>query len=136
MNNTAKGVASLSSIAASYILLVDDEHDILPEYQEFFEALGFATLTCYGSMQALALILDRADISVVITDLRMANLDGISLIRQARAALPADRDVTFMILTGDVSTQLDADMADIPIFVKPAETDRLVSAIEAALGRV
>jgi len=136
MNITAKGVASLSSTAASYVLLVDDEHDILPEYQEFFEDLGFATLTCSRPEQALALILDRADIAVVITDLRMANLDGVSLIRQARAALPADRSVAFMILTGDVSTQLEADIADIPIFVKPAETDQLVSPIETALARL
>lgn len=136
MNNSAKGVASLSSSAASYVLLVDDEYDILPEYQEFFEGLGFATLTSSGSIQALALILDRPDIKVVITDLRMAGLDGIGLIRQARAALPADRDVAFMILTGDASTQLDADMADIPVFVKPAETEQLVLAIEAALARV
>ena len=136
MNNTAKGVASLSSTAASYVLLVDDEHDILPEYQEFFEGLGFATLTCSGPEQALALILDRADVKVVITDLRMAGLDGLSLIRQARAALPADRGVAFMILTGDVSTQLDVDMVDIPVFVKPAETNQLVLAVEAALARM
>ncbi len=136
MNNIAKGVASLSSTTASYVLLVDDEHDILPEYQEFFEGLGFATLTCSDPVQALALILERADIAVVITDLRMANLDGLSLIRQARAALPADRDVAFMILTGDASTQLDADVADIPVFVKPAETDQLVLAIEEALARL
>lgn len=136
MNNTAEGVASLSSTAASYVLLVDDEHDILPEYQEFFEGLGFATLTSSGPVEALALILGRADIKVVITDLRMAGLDGLSLIRQARAALPTDRGVAFMILTGDVSTQLDADMVDIPVFVKPAETDQLVLEIEAALARM
>jgi len=136
MNNSAKGQAACSPSAASCVMLVDDEHDILPEYQEFFEGLGFSTLTCADAVQALALILERTDIAVVITDLRMANLDGVSLIRQARTAIPADRNVAFMILTGDASTQLDADMADIPIFLKPAETDQLVSAIEAVLGRL
>lgn len=136
MNYSAKGEAACLPSAASCVMLVDDEHDILPEYQEFFEGLGFSTLTCSDAVQALALILERADIAVVITDLRMANLDGVSLIRQARAAIPADRSVAFMILTGDASTQLDADMADIPIFLKPAETDQLVSAIEAVLGQL
>lgn len=136
MNNSVRGLAACSPNAASCVMLVDDEHDILPEYQEFFEGLGFDTLTCSDAVQALALIVERADIAVVITDLRMANLDGVSLIRQARAAVSAERNVAFMILTGDASTQLDADMADIPIFLKPAETDQLVSAIEAVLGRL
>lgn len=136
MNNSGRGQAACSPNAASFVMLVDDEHDILPEYQEFFEGLGFHTLTCSDAVQALALILERADIAVVITDLRMANLDGVSLIRHARAAMPADRNVAFMILTGDATTQLDADMADIPIFLKPAETDQLVPAIEAALARL
>jgi DNA-binding NtrC family response regulator len=59
-------------------LLIDDEYEILPEYQEFFEFAGFRTLTCADPVQAMAMILEMPDIAVVITDLRMAHLDGIN----------------------------------------------------------
>jgi hypothetical protein len=51
-----------------------------------------------------------------------------------RAALPEGRHVDFMILTGDASTQLGDDLADISIFLKPADTDALVTAIRAVLA--
>lgn len=117
----------------SSILLVDDEQEILPEYQEFFEFAGFRTLTCADSVQAVAMVLEMPDIAVVITDLRMAHLDGISVIKNVRAALPEGRHVDFMILTGDANSKLSDDMADIPIFLKPADTDALVASIRAML---
>jgi hypothetical protein len=57
------------------------------------------------------------------------------MIRDLRAALPADRHVDFIILTGDASTQLMAEISDVPVFLKPADTDALVAAIRAALVR-
>ena len=60
-------------------------------------------------------------------------LDGIGMIKDLRASLPAGRDVHFMILTGDASSELCGDLADIPIFLKPADTDALVAAIRAVL---
>jgi DNA-binding response OmpR family regulator len=119
----------------AYILVVDDEQDILPEYQEFFESAGFLTLTCANPVEAFDIILNTPEISVVITDLRMANLDGASMIRDLRAAFPTGRRVDFIILTGDASTQPIPDIADVPIFLKPADTGALVAAIRAALAR-
>lgn len=120
----------------SHILLVDDEHDILPEYQEFFEFAGFVTRIAGDPVEAFDLILNTPEIGVVITDLRMAQLDGASMIRNLRAALPAGRRVEFIILTGDASTQSIDDIADVPVFLKPADTDVLIAAIRAALTRL
>lgn len=121
--------------SSAMVLLVDDEQDILPEYQEFFEFAGFPTLTCADPVQAFDIILATPEIGVVITDLRMAQLDGASMIRDLRAALPVSRRVEFIILTGDASTQIMQDIADVPVFLKPADTDALVAAIRAALAR-
>ena len=134
MNSLLKGASAQQFHSSSSILLIDDESEILPEYQEFFELAGFRTLTCADPVQGMAMILEMPDIAVVITDLRMAHLDGIGMINGVRAALPEGRHVDFMILTGDASTQLGDDLADIPIFLKPADTDALVAAIRAVLA--
>ena len=125
MNSLLKGSGAQQFLSSSSILLIDDEHEILPEYQEFFELAGFRTLICADPVQAMAMILEMP---------RMAHLDGISMINGVRAALPEGRHVSFMILTGDASTQLGDDLADIPIFLKPADTDALVAAIRTVLA--
>lgn len=119
----------------STVLLVDDEQDVLPEYQEFFEFAEFSTLTCADPVEAVDLILSTADIGVVITDLRMARLDGASLIRDVRAAIPAGRRIDFFILTGDATIQHLHQVADVPVFLKPADTDALIAAVGGALSR-
>lgn len=122
--------------AAASILLVDDEEEILPEYQEFLELEGFAAAICSVPERAVQIVLDQPSIGLVITDLRMARLDGMSLIRQLRTALPSGRHVEFIILTGDATSLSSAAIADIPVFIKPPDTDALMAEIKSALARV
>lgn len=119
---------------ATQILLVDDEEDILPEYQDFLELEGLASAICAEPQKAVEMVLTQPNLRVVVTDLRMAQLDGASLIRALRSALPAARHVDFIILTGDAALQTSDDIADVPVFIKPADTDALVAAIRSALA--
>ena len=119
----------------SKILVVDDESDILPEYQEFFEFAGFSTETSADPVAAFDLVLNTPDIGLVITDLRMAKLNGARMIHELRAALPPERRVDFIILTGDASTSHIDCIPDVPVFLKPADTDALVAAVRSAMAR-
>lgn len=117
------------------ILLVDDEEEILPEYQDFLELEGFSSAICSDPLQAFEMVMDRPNIDLVITDLRMAKLDGASLIKRLRDALPPERHVDYIILTGDALSQVSDDIAHIPVFIKPADTDALIASIKSALTR-
>lgn len=120
---------------APQILLVDDEEDILPEYEEFLDLQGYPAGVCSDPELAFAMVLDQPEIALVITDLRMAGLDGASLIRKLSASLPPERRLEFIILTGDATSQLGEDIAHVPVFIKPADTDALLAAIGSALDR-
>jgi CheY-like chemotaxis protein len=115
---------------ANWILLIDDEEDILPEYQEFLAACGHEALISSDSDKAFRIVLAEPRIGIVVTDLRMAGRDGASLIRDLRLSLPEDRRLQFIILTGDASSQTGGDMADIPVFLKPLDTVALCECIE------
>ncbi len=128
-------MARATQAAPPSILLVDDEVDVLPEYQDFLELEGFTALTCCNPEKAAEQVLAEPSVALVITDLRMAKLDGVSLIRQLRAMLPAERSLAFIILTGDAAYQIGTDLADIPVLIKPADTDALMRAVKAALAR-
>lgn len=128
-------MARVRQSAAPTVLLVDDEVDILPEYKDFLELEGLDALTCSDPEQAVDEVLARPDVGLVVTDLRMAKLDGASLIRRLRTMIPAGRRLEFIILTGDATCQLAEDLADIPVLIKPADTAALIVAINAALAR-
>lgn len=109
------------------ILLVDDEEEMLREYQDFLELKGFASLICSDPLQAVQMVLDQPSIRLVITDLWMKNLDGASLINQLRATLPPQRRVKFAILTGDMHTAIPGGAEDIQVLFKPIDTHLLIS---------
>jgi DNA-binding response OmpR family regulator len=136
MDLTSDSEGTSPEVPGSHILLIDDEQEVLPEYKEFLEFAGFKAFTSADPVEAHELVLNTPEIGVVITDLRMAQVDGASMIRNLRAALPAGRHVAFIILTGDASTQLGSDIADVPVFLKPADTDALIAAIRVALSRL
>lgn len=114
------------------ILLVDDESEILPEYKEILELSGFSALIEDNPENVLSTVTENPDIRLVVTDLRMARLDGVSLIRALRAAMPPARKLAFIVLTGDPSAATQE--LDVPVLSKPVDLDALLLAIHAALS--
>lgn len=119
--------------SSAIVLLIDDEPDILPEYEEFLELHGFKVLTQANPEEALRMVKERAEIGVVVTDLKMAKLNGVSLIDNLRACLPQSRRVQFIILTGDPSLLARSEVSDAPVLLKPVDVDALIGTIDSAL---
>src|SRR3990172_6351542 len=81
------------------ILIVDDEADMVESCARIFRRGGFACLTTSDSREALALFRqERPDL--LLTDLRMPDLDGLELLRQAKRIDPA---IPVVVLTAYVS---------------------------------
>lgn len=67
------------------LLLVDDEEDILDELAELIESEGFSCLKALSVKQALQALIEYPDVALVLTDLRMPEESGLSLIKRLRA---------------------------------------------------
>jgi signal transduction histidine kinase/CheY-like chemotaxis protein len=79
------------------ILLVDDEAMIRETLAAALEEAGYSVLVAGGGAEALELLRSPASIDVLVTDLSMPGIDGLTVIRHAqreRAALPV------VLLTG------------------------------------
>jgi CheY-like chemotaxis protein len=119
---------------AGVVMFVDDETEALEEFAELFELLGFDVRTCASPLEAQAMILQDKRIRVVVTDFRMAGLDGGALVRSLREKLPLERSVRFIILTGlGAGFHLD-DLQDVPVLAKPFELDMLLAHVRAGLS--
>src|SRR5689334_397270 len=84
------------------ILVVDDEPDVLGFIQQLLEKKGYDVDTATSGTEALAIVAEKAP-ALLITDLRMPELDGIELLARIREQ---DRELPGIVLTaaGDVAT--------------------------------
>ena len=65
------------------ILICDDEKDIVSALKIYLEAEGYRTFPAYNGKEALA-ILEREDIHLVLLDIMMPVLDGVSTLAKLR----------------------------------------------------
>lgn len=88
------------------LLLVDDEEDANEELAELLEGEGFCCFKASSVQRALLELTQHPDIALVITDLRMPEENGISLIERLR-------DHTARQHLPVIVTSAHADMNDI-----------------------
>lgn len=115
------------------VLCVDDEPAIL-EGLRLNLGRKFELITSTKPREALALMPSHPEIAVVLADLRMPEIDGVTFLGAARRVAP---DATRMLLTGnaDVSTAVAAvNVGEIFRFLsKPCATSMLLAAVEAGV---
>src|SRR5581483_10418042 len=71
----------------AHVLIVDDEPNYLWMIGELLRQAGHEIATAEQPAAALEL-LQRGDIDVLITDLRMGEMDGMALLARAKALAP------------------------------------------------
>ena len=90
----------------SRVLVVDDEPKLGRFVQEMLELDGHEVVGAGGGAEALARLSDGG-IDVVVTDLRMPDVDGLAVLRAARALVPAPA-VVLMTAYGTAESAVEA----------------------------
>ena len=118
----------------SEILVVDDEPGIRSVLASSLEFEGYTVRTAADGRAALAEI-DRARPDLVVLDVLMPGMDGLTACRRMRAADPhlPVLMLTARDLTGDRVAGLDAGADD--YLAKPFELDELLARVRALLRR-
>jgi CheY-like chemotaxis protein len=119
----------------NYIMLVDDDTDILLTYKTILMAAGY-TVECYSdSYEALKHFVQNPDwYEIVICDIRLPRLNGIKLCEKL-TSLKADLKVLFVTALDAVDEIRSAikGMDFITILKKPIDGDDLVNTIDTNL---
>ncbi len=116
------------------ILIVDDEQSYRQLLSLVFEGDGHTIRTAKNGKEALELLNeDPAD--VVISDVRMPDMDGIALLREAREVLP-DLGVVLMTAFATVDTARDAFILGADDFIqKPFDVEELKLIVKKTLEK-
>src|SRR5688500_3052779 len=109
---------------AARVLVVDDEPKLARFVHEMLELDGHAIVRAGGGAEALAR-LSEGGFDVVVTDLRMPEVDGLAVLRVARALVPAPA-VVLMTAYGTAESAVEAMKAGAADYVtKPFSMDEL-----------
>jgi two-component system, NtrC family, response regulator HydG len=116
------------------ILVVDDEASARSGLAKLLEQEGYEIDTAADGAQALELVAEKAP-NLIVTDLKMPNMDGMELVAKVRAQYP---DIPSIVTTAfsDVSSAVQAMRAGAEDYLtKPIDFDALLVAVERALER-
>lgn len=135
-DNTALNASETAD--ASYvpvILCVDDEPNILSALKRLFRGAGLQVRTAVGGAAGLAL-LELEPVDLVISDMRMPEMDGTEFLQQVRQRWP---DTMRLLLTGysEVSSIIGAiNRGEIYRYIsKPWDDNDMVLIVRQALER-
>ena len=115
------------------ILICDDEKDIVSALKIYLEAEGYQTFAAANGKEALA-ILDREDIHLVLLDIMMPVMDGVS----ALARLREYSNVPVILLTAkseDTDKVLGLNVGADDYITKPFNPVELLARVRSQLRR-
>ncbi len=115
------------------VLVVDDEKNYPRILGAVLEDEGFEVLTANSGAQALK-ILDASDIDLVLTDMKMPEMDGIDLLENIKTREP-QLPVIMMTAHGTVDKAVEAmEKGAYSYILKPFDNDRLIIYVNKAIG--
>ncbi len=116
-----------SSVDGAVVLIVDDERHIVDLLEDLFRDEGYRVRRAYDGLAALA-SLDRGMPDLVIADVMMPRLDGLSLFNRIRER---SEDLPVILMSAAV-TPRSIDATFVP---KPFDIETLLDLVEEKLGK-
>ncbi|MGB3277246.1 MAG: sigma-54 dependent transcriptional regulator [Castellaniella sp.] len=110
------------------VLFVDDDEDVRDANAQALDLQGVSVRACASAREALGILTDTFS-GVLVTDVRMADMDGLTLFRQVRRL---DPEIPVILITGhgDIEMAVGAMREGAYDFLsKPYAPERLLAAI-------
>lgn len=115
------------------ILICDDERDIVSALKIYLEAEGYATFAAYNGKEALKVLSER-DIHLVLMDIMMPEMDGISAMVKIRES----SNVPVILLTAkgeDTDKVLGLNVGADDYITKPFNPVEMLARVRSQLRR-
>ena len=114
------------------VLVVEDDNAMRELLVESLADEGYGVLAAAGGREGVQCV-RTGQVDLVVTDLRMPDLDGLDMIREIRA-LPSCPDVVLITAFGTIDTAIKAmKLGAMDYITKPFEIDQLLMAVDRAL---
>jgi putative nucleotidyltransferase with HDIG domain len=115
-------------------LVVDDEATLRDALRRVLEASGYECITAASGHEALDL-LEKTEVPVVLSDIQMPEMDGVTLLGSIRARWP---DVAVLVITAVAEAEVAVaclQMGALDYLTKPFQLQEVKARIEQALEK-
>jgi len=120
-------------MAADRILIVDDEEAIREIVASMLTMAGYVCQQASSGVEALALLQSGEEFELMLSDLMMAELDGIGLLERTKEKYP-DMPVVMVTAVHDISVALAAlRNGAYDYLLKPFEREQLLATVRRAM---
>lgn len=120
----------LDDISDQLVMVLEDEPDVRQTLCEQLHQLGYLTLEAGDSQQALRLMAEVPDISIVISDLMLpGELSGADVLHSARVAHP---HLSLLLISGQDLRRSEKRLPDVELLRKPFTRAQLAEALHKA----
>ncbi|MEY3633953.1 MAG: hypothetical protein RLZZ61_363 [Pseudomonadota bacterium] len=135
VNGSDNDMALKQASKGCTILVVDDDPACLDEYCDAIANLGYTVGSASSAPDALKQIAESSEIGVVITDLEMPAMDGMSLLSEISNRFSPHRPIVTLLLTAHSNLQvatkaMQSQATD--LLTKPVSTEQLAEALRRA----
>jgi len=128
-----RGTGSPQPILAERILVVDDEETIREVVCSMLTTANYKCRQAASGLEALALLDSGEEFELMLSDLMMAELDGIGLLERTKEKFP-DMPVVMVTAVHDISVALSAIRnGAYDYLLKPFEREQLLATVRRAL---
>ena len=113
------------------ILIVDDAEVQRFQLSATLEAAGYHILTATNGEEGLIRLRENPDVDLIISDLYMPGMDGLTMCAEIRNSEDLCRPPVFMITT-EASSELKQQAKQVGIIawiIKPFDSQKLLSAV-------
>lgn len=136
--NNLQHTARDSTAAQCHVLIVDDDPVCLEEYAELLESLGYPCQQAPDAATALRMICNDYRIGIVLTDLLMPEMDGLTLLDELSNRFMATRPLLAIVVTGQTSLDIAISAMRsnaIDFLEKPVSLQSLSASLRRASAR-
>lgn len=120
------------------VVLIEDDRICCDEYAESLASLGYDCVRAYDGPQALRLLAVDRSIGIVVTDLFMPQIDGLSVLREISARFAQVRPIVAVVITGHASLESAIEAMNVnavDYLIKPVTLQALSQTMRRASER-
>jgi putative two-component system response regulator len=122
-------------VVTAHCLVVDDDAQVRHSLARVIEAHGLATIEASSGAEALAILERQGEMPLVISDIYMPEMDGVTFLREALQRYP---DMAIVMLTGvaEVTTAVEClKLGALDYISKPVLIEEVRARVDKALEK-